>query len=576
VRRSASARIEVVAPVSFGQTAEMRAGLLLLLPLLGAGALWASCLAPTEITLELTTDADYQAVSHYGTRISVGAPGGALGIATETSACNPSGRIGSLVVVPSGSRDESVAIEILTAVSRPLDDCAPHGFDGCILARRQLSYLAHKPLKLPIQMSMACLGTPCAANETCVDGKCRSSVIDDPSQCEGDGCVLTAGAGGGGGQGGQAPDGGPGGGTVTGRIATRFSHMCAVAGDGRAKCWGTNTRGECGSDTGGASVLTATEVTNLGVGSGVTAVGTGNGDSCALLASPPAVVCWGGNTAGELGHGSIDGNNHPIPTAVGLAEEPVELVVGAFHACARSASGTVQCWGANDRGQLGDLTAADPSPATTVPGLVASALAAGEYHTCAVVQATGALECWGLGSAGQLGNGGLPAKAGPTPVTGLDSGVVAVAAASAHTCAIHRGDQSSELLCWGSNQWGQLGTGTAADHPDHYTAVVVPALAPEPVGVTAGNLTTCALLANGALTCWGNNDSGALGSGDFVSRYQPGAPVPGLGAVAEGAAGNSRACALLVNGSAWCWGQAPLGNDNVSGSSSPVQVVGFP
>ena len=137
-----------------------------------------ACRAPTEITLELTTDVPCASLSDVA--ITTGpatAPEGSA-FTVLTSQCDAAtGRIGSLVLVPSGASDDAVAIKVTARVQQAGDPAtgpcvAPYG-PSCIVARRTLRYLPHTPLTLPVPLSRSCVGLPCAPNETCDRGVCR-------------------------------------------------------------------------------------------------------------------------------------------------------------------------------------------------------------------------------------------------------------------------------------------------------------------------------------------------------------------------------------------------------------------
>ena len=118
----------------------------------------AGCRAPTDITLDVTTDEACPGIrTHGGTRIRVGAqgdpPGG--GKAATTDTCDGT-EIGTLLLVPSGAASTRIAIEVTTGIGRAPETCGAAGdggvadFTGCIVARRVLSFLPHTPLRLPI------------------------------------------------------------------------------------------------------------------------------------------------------------------------------------------------------------------------------------------------------------------------------------------------------------------------------------------------------------------------------------------------------------------------------------------
>ena len=280
-------------------------------------------------------------------------------------------------------------------------------------------------------------------------------------------------------------------------------HSCAVVG-GHAVCWGSNANGQLGNNT-----TTDSDTPVTAIAAGVTAIAVGYSHTCAIVGT--GVKCWGSNGVGQLGSGTISESHVPV-AVIGLAGAATAITLGSSHSCAVIVGGTIQCWGYNSNGQLGNGTtnstyAGPPVTVANIPS-GASAVAAGGYHTCAIVN--GGVQCWGWNAYGTLGNAQTMDSPVPVAVNGLSSAVTAVATGSYHTCAV----SNSAAYCWGSNFNGELGDGTTIDH-------IVPAgvsgLTSGVSRIGAGLVHVCAIV-NGAEKCWGGDYSSQLGDGraDFI------------------------------------------------------------
>jgi hypothetical protein len=197
----------------------------------------------------------------------------------------------------------------------------------------------------------------------------------------------------------------------------------------------------------------------------------------------------------------------------------VQLALGGQHACSRTRTGGIRCWGYNSQGQLGDGTTTDRPTQVDVTGLGAAAvdLSAGGNHTCAVLVG-GIVRCWGMNTGGVLGPDG-PASGSAVPIT-ISSlpPATATAAAWESQCALLAG---GAVQCWGRNTSGQLGNGMMTD-----SAFPVVAGVSSATMTSGGGYFACALVANGGIRCWGSNASGQLGNGMGGSSSTPVAVVP--------------------------------------------------
>ncbi len=242
--------------------------------------------------------------------------------------------------------------------------------------------------------------------------------------------------------------------------------------------------------------------------------------------------------------------------------------------CVVTSTGTVKCWGGNDFGQLGEGVALNASnrfkvtPVTVANVTGAKQVAMGYNHACAISQ-TGAVSCWGDNNNGQLGDGTQTARLQATSVVGLTTEVTQLALSYQSSCALL---ENGNIQCWGSNSQGELAIG----------ATTVRSLSPQTVTLganlkakrlVAGKHHVCAISQNDSLFCWGANDAGQLGLNDQVTRYQP-TQISLAGSVQQLDAGFAHTCVARAN-DVYCWGlnnKGQLGNDSTTDSAVPVVV----
>ena len=355
--------------------------------------------------------------------------------------------------------------------------------------------------------------------------------------------------------------------TVTGvsspaLIAGGGYHTCMLMTDQSVRCFGENNWGQLGN---GGFANASTPVTVSGLTSAVGA-GAGIEHSCALL-SDGTVRCWGTNFVGQLGNGTIGGGS-AVPTAVQGLGGALALASGGFHNCAILSDHTVQCWGRNQDGQLGNgnntTDSGTPQPVSGLTGV--AALASGGYHTCALLT-DGSVRCWGRNDRGQVGDGTTTSRTTPVVVGGLTN-AVQLSGGLYHMCALLA---DGTVQCWGQNDSGQIGNTMVFSS----VPVTVSGIA-NAVAVSAGVFHSCALLSDGTVRCWGQNGNGQLGNGTTTNSSSP-VDVSGLSAVSRVTGAGLHTCAILSNGAARCWGYnvyGQLGNGSTTDSATPVPVTG--
>jgi alpha-tubulin suppressor-like RCC1 family protein len=287
---------------------------------------------------------------------------------------------------------------------------------------------------------------------------------------------------------------------------------------------------------------------------GAVSVTAGNSHSCTAKGDGSA-SCWGANNKGQLGDGTMTGTTKPV-LVLGL-NGATQISAGAEHTCAVVSGGAVWCWGKNASGQLGNGGNLDSTTPVQVSNMLnASQIASRGEGTCAR-KSDGTLWCWGWG-AGQT----------PTQVASLGNAVTRVAAGGQNVCAIK---SDATLWCWGSNNYGQLGDGTTTDK---VSPVQVVAIGNTVTAVAVGTNHTCAVKANGTVWCWGANWYGEIGDGSTTQRLTP-VQVPGMGTTgADVLVGGAHSCAMNTSNQPFCWGYnfyGQLGEGTTTDRHTPTQ-----
>ncbi len=372
------------------------------------------------------------------------------------------------------------------------------------------------------------------------------------------------------------------------RIDSGRYHTCAIDPNGNVHCWGYGWGGALGygntENIGDDETPASAGVVDLG-GHTATAITAGQMFTCAILDNG-AVKCWGSNSTGSLGYGNTeDIGDDETPAAVGTVNlgpgrTATAISGGEGHVCAILDNGTVRCWGGhNAYGQLGygnttpigdDETPAAAGPVDLGPGRTAVAISTGSAYTCAILD-NGSVRCWGFNAYGQLGTGdttriGDDETPGSIPPVDLGPGRTAVAISTgwSHTCAIL---DNGTVKCWGNGESGKLGTGNTNNVLSPSSIGPVD-LGPgrTAIGIAASDRFTCALLDNGTERCWGHNAYGQLGYGNTETIGDDETPAAAgpidLGTDRRAVAitiGKYFACAELDNGTVRCWGESYYG-----------------
>ncbi len=324
-------------------------------------------------------------------------------------------------------------------------------------------------------------------------------------------------------------------------------HTCARLADGTARCWGRNDHGQLGD---GTTIDRPVPVSPSGL-TGVAEVASGTTFTCARL-DAGTVRCWGSGRM--LGDG--ESRLNVPPTQVAQIDGALEIHAAGLVTCARRADGA-RCWGKES----------DRARSATMRNIAELGkpieLATGAAHACAR-QADGTVRCWGdfewtVGAARSFLR---PEIQGSTHlVTGDD-----------FLCAIVK---DGAVRCWGRNDDGQLGK--APDDEVHATPLEIPGVS-HAARLAAGEGQACAVVAGGAVRCWGANEEGELGLGTRTTTELPRATLAGLSGVRDVCIGSSHACALATDGGVHCWGAnaaGQLGDGTKERSLAPRRVSGI-
>ena len=363
-------------------------------------------------------------------------------------------------------------------------------------------------------------------------------------------------------------------------VSAGFHHTCALTTDGSAFCWGGNRFGQLG--IGSSDTVAHPSPARVAGGLTFSAISTGESHTCALTTAGSA-YCWGYGGAGALGTGDTLTRLTPAAVAGGIAFVSISAGAGGIglgsHTCALTSSGAAYCWGNGVYGQLGSgASTSSTAPVAVAGGLTFTGVSAGETHSCGI--AGGAAYCWGINAHGALGSG-TPAGVANAPSL-VEGGLsfTAVSAGFRYTCAR---TVAGAATCWGLNLRGELGAVTPNSclgfsddvFPCSLTPLAVSG-APLLASVVAGSYHTCALAPNGQAYCWGSNDFGQLGDGTAgPQRVTPAAVAGGL-VWSRLAVGGSHTCGLTTEGDVYCWGDnldGQLGDGSTTDRHAPVAVA---
>ena len=348
------------------------------------------------------------------------------------------------------------------------------------------------------------------------------------------------------------------------KVEAGTNHSCALFNEGNVRCWGYNYYGQLGY--GHRSNIGDDENPlsegDISVGEEVLKISLGGNFTCALLVSGN-IKCWGDNTYGQLGT-SLSSTASRYQEAFyhrnidfGTSLKAIDIASGNSHSCALFESGQVKCWGRNSNGQLGLGHSTNIGRRgllrridfVDIGGPVAG-LSLGSDGSCVLLE-SGSVKCWGGNAYGQLGQGNtsvigdneLPSSISTIALGG--SAAIEITSGSYFNCALL---STGKVKCWGRNHRRQLGlphTQSIGDNESPSSLFVT--LSSSARRITSNSDSSCALLDNGRIQCWGYNGYGQLGSSSQGAVSLPETAI-------DMTVGGNHSCVLLVSGKMNCWG----------------------
>ncbi len=339
-----------------------------------------------------------------------------------------------------------------------------------------------------------------------------------------------------------------------------FYHGCAILDNSKIKCWGNGSFGALGSadteDLGDdlSEIGDGLPIVDLGLNYIAKKIALGQNHSCAIVDTDThgtnVLKCWGLGQHGRLGYGNADDlgdesgemGDALLPIYLGAGRHAIDISLGMTHTCALLDNASVKCWGNGNSGKLGTENDSDiGNGALEMNSLgainlgtsrTAKKIEAYDNHTCVILD-NDELKCFGNNEYGQLGQGTTDSSIGDQSgdmgdsLDYVDLGPSRTAkslhrgTSSDHTCVILDND---ETKCFGRAENGRLGLenlgvgDSLSDLGANLKSVDLGSGA-RVKDISANNQSTCALLTNGGVKCWGRNTYGVLGYGISSSGF---------------------------------------------------------
>lgn len=339
-----------------------------------------------------------------------------------------------------------------------------------------------------------------------------------------------------------------------------YEHSCGLRTDGVVMCWGFNGEGTW-DDYGAlgnnmAQKNSAVPVTVSG-GHLWKDIDAGDNYTCGIRTDDVA-MCWGHNTSGQVGDGSL--LERWVPVTVSGGHTWSQISAGDSHTCGVRTDGAAMCWGGNFSGALGNGSTTDSSTPVAVSGGYSwKMVSAGRFHSCGIRTDNVAM-CWGSGGHGRLGNGGTSDSSIPVTVSGNYTWSW-ISAGSGISCGVRT---DGVAMCWGYD-W---------DWYDQLVPVVMPGGGVWTMyeAANTSNEWSCGIKIDGSGWCGGYNYEANFGDGTFNDNLTGHTEIAGNSEWKWIALGDPHTCGVTKNGTALCWGwrgEGVLGDGYLPENSSP-------
>jgi len=362
--------------------------------------------------------------------------------------------------------------------------------------------------------------------------------------------------------------------------------LVSTGGTQSVRCWGQNNLRQLGWGRGAKDPPQLATTRLDGAVVPVIKMGRYFQHSCALIEGGE-VRCFGVNRSGQIGNGATSNSVVGSQRAIGIdgsAKSATHVCVGASHSCALLDDGAVECWGQSKGTGTSEssesLAIQVPTGVTGIDGTAsqAKALFCGAGSSCAILTNDDVM-CWGSNSSGQLGTGMTgAAELAPVAATALNSldPISKLALGNAWSCALHT---TGAVSCWGSDLSGRLGDGGDADvaSPTPVSVAGLDGSSKRAVDISSNNDHVCVVLETGEVECWGENRYGVIGDSSTEDRNVPTQTDKStFEAVVQVASGRVHSCALMESGAVYCWGsdaEGQLGDTDDGQGNKSIRAV---